>query len=558
MIYNRKSRRMFLQGAGKSLLAIPFLPSLLPRTAWGQTNTAIKRYVTFVTDGEIGHNSAWLPNTSGSVTNLVQPNRILDPGGGHHPIHWQPLSEFISSQSTPLASLYGTSLNSHLGSMNIMRGLDFVFRYGHGSGSSLGALPDAEGARGTLAQIATIDAMLAANRSVNPSGKQIFCGLPGGWEGFSRNLQGGNSTLIDNIRQLYNALFNNGTYPEGGASGGTTTVAHPRRDILTRVMDDYRGLIGGRNISAVDRGALTNALDKFSDVLRGLAGITVPSPAVCSYRSLAVTDDSIGTAGSYAARSKILVDLITAAIMCDANRIFSFGLQMPFAQYSGITGPAGETLNYTGDWHQDVSHLPFTVRNGRPCWQWTASHQSYIVKNIFAPLVRNLAAATDPSNGQSYLYNSLIHLTYESGQVHSWSSHPTILAGNAGGAMSSGNYIDYSDRTKGTIESDMFSASPTAANFTNNYSGVSYNRLLVTIMQAMGMNSSDYEVNSRNSQVYNRTDIGSQNANLSAIGGYGFAFNADRNVSGWVNGFFNEALQRYDLRQFRNRLTLPS
>ena len=36
--YNKKSRRQFLVGSGKTLLALPLLPSLLPRTAWGQSN----------------------------------------------------------------------------------------------------------------------------------------------------------------------------------------------------------------------------------------------------------------------------------------------------------------------------------------------------------------------------------------------------------------------------------------------------------------------------------------------------------------------------------------
>ncbi|MBL8957853.1 MAG: hypothetical protein JNK82_44170, partial [Myxococcaceae bacterium] len=48
-----------------------------------------------------------------------------------------------------------------------------------------------------------------------------------------------------------------------------------------------------------------------------------------------------------------------------------------------------------------------------------------------------LSAATDPANGQSYLHNSLVYFTSESGIAHGWGSHPVMLFGNAGGARAS-------------------------------------------------------------------------------------------------------------------------
>lgn len=544
---------MFLQGMGRTLMSVPFLPSLLPKQAWGQMNSVPKRFVSLHSTFETGHNSLWLPRIGGSVTNLIQPNRTLNVTN-HHPVRWQPLTEFASSSSTPLAPLYGTHLNPYLQSLNIMRGLDVMYRYGHGSGASLGALSDADNARGTIAQIPTIDTILAANQRINPTRRLIYGGANGSWEGISISNSGLRNSRIEYLDVLYRTLFDNGNYPEGGSTTPIPT-GHPKRDVLSRVLEDYNRVRNSRNISALDRNALSDAMDKMSDVHRSLASAST-TPLACSHRNLSRPGGFfIDNILSSETHSRALVDMITAAIICDTGRIFTFGFNMAYDQYSGFTDP---TFNYVGDWHQDISHRPFAMTNGRVNWEWVGHRQSFMVSRVFAPLLQRLSTAIDPSNGQSYLYNSIIHMTFESGQVHSHSSHPTIIAGQAGGALTTGNYIDYSNRAEGPWSgADNFSATPGAADFSNNYRGVNYNRFLVTILQAMGMSPTEYEV-ARLQQVANRTDIGTQNANLGDIGGYGYAFNVDRNANLYdvANAF--SAFRHYDLRQFRNPLPLPT
>lgn len=542
---------MFLQGAGKTLMSIPFLQSLLPKQAWGQTSAIPKRYISLHSSYELGHNSLWLPRIGGSVTNLVQPNRVMNVSG-HHPVHWQPLTEFVSSSSTPLAPLYGTTLNPYLQHVNIFRGLDFNWRYGHGSGTTLGAMSDADGARGGIAQIPTIDSVLAANQRVNPSRRLIYGGAQGGWEGVSIALNGARSTRIEYLDQLYNSLFDNGNLPEGGST--VPVLGHPKRDVLSRVLEDYNRVRNSRNISSMDRNVLSDAMDKMSDVHRGLSGISQTS-AACSHRSISRPSGvNLSHIVSSEQQSRLLVDMITAAIMCDSARIFTFSFLLAYDQYSGFTDPV---FNYVGDWHQDISHRPFAITNGRVNYEWVGYRQGLLVSRIFAPLVQRLSSSIDPSNGQSYLYNSILHLAYESGQVHGHGNHPAILAGNAGGALTSGRYIDYSNRAEGTYEgADNFSSDPNSPTFSNNYVGVNYNRLLVTLLQAMGMTPAEYEVN-RVQQVYNRTDIGAQNSNLTNIGGYGYAFNADRTANLYDVANMFSRLRHYDLRQFRNGLPIP-
>lgn len=565
MKYNKMSRRMFLQGSGTTLMSIPFLPSLLPREAWGQTAAAPKRYISIQAGFEVGHNSAWLPNSAGgSTTNLIQPSQTFNPGGGDHAIRYQSLRSYAPNSTTPLALLYGTTLNNHLNYINIMRSLDIPVRYGHGSGATLGSAQEADnGLGGAVRQVPTLDAILANNRTLNPNGRYIFAGDEGGWEGYSRTLTGAKSTRIDTFRALYNALFDNGNLPESGGTGGTTgTPAHPRRDLLSRVLEDYTRMMNSRNISSADKVALTNAMDKMSDVHRGLSAGTPSTPSTnsCSHQGLSASaTGQIYNAPTYDDKSALLVNMITAAILCDSNRIFTFGFWQPYTYETVRSDWPSDVLRYTGpDWHEEISHRPFNVSNGQPNWYWIAHRQKYLVSRIFAPLVRNLAGATDPSNGQSYLYNSLVHLSYESGQAHGHMSHPTILAGNVGGAFTSGNYIDYADRSKGVAGgADGFSDSTSAANFCNNYYGLHYNRLLVKILQAFGMTPDQYENNALNAEVYNRTDIGANNRNLTAIGGFNYAYRMHRDRDWFFDAFYRWNLPHYNLQHFRNPIPLP-
>ena len=112
MKFNRSTRRMFLQGSGGALVSIPFLSSLLPHEAWAQsTGTPIKRFISVRSSYDMGHNSSWLPNSSGVVSNLVQPNQVVAGVNGHHNVRWQNLRDFAPTNSSVLAPYYGSSVS---------------------------------------------------------------------------------------------------------------------------------------------------------------------------------------------------------------------------------------------------------------------------------------------------------------------------------------------------------------------------------------------------------------------------------------------------------------
>lgn len=567
MKYNRFTRRMFLQGSGNAMLAIPFLSSLLPRELWAAPPGTIKRFVSILGAYDLGHHSAWLPNTSGSITNLVQPNRIYNPGNGQKLVRWQPLREFAPTNSSVLAPIYGSRLNPYLNSMCIMRSLDITDYRGHDASRHLGGLSSAEGRIvQNMRKIPTIDHVINNNRTFNPKGSPVIyaghASVQGRW---SHSYVAPNSAseathLGYSLQELYNRLFSNGTYPEGGQ----TTPGHPRRDILSRVLQDYAQVRNSRNISALDRTALDNTLDKMSDVQRGLAATV--SSGLCSHRNLS-RQGLIYLGATFPDVGRAVADMITASIMCDSARTFTIGSHVANPGGEGYTESGGldgimDGLAFT---HDNPSHNPFVVQNGMPHWQRLVRRQTPLMQNVIAPLIQNLSTAIDPSNGQSYLYNSLVFSTYESSQMHGYMSMPAILFGNAGGDFGAmGNYIDYSDRsTPPKSGCDEFDSNPTSSRFSNNYTGVHYNRLLVNILQAMGIPESEYEGYANNSQLLNRNDLGPMNANLTSVGGYGYpiVYDLAANLTPDEGAFNLTEVKRqivdYDIKQFRNKLPMP-
>lgn len=543
---------MFLQGSGGALLAIPFLESLLPSTAWGQTSNAPKRFLTMFGNLDYGHNANWLPGSSGNnAYNIPQPNRIIAAANGERNVYWQPLSEFVPTSTSILAPLYGSALNPYLNKLNILRSLDFAERRGHDTSKLLGGLGSIDDGNGSLPKIPSIDQVI--NEKIGDTRPVIVCGQTG-YDSVSlaRTPTGaGRATSVGGyIPDIFNAIFRHGTFPEAGASPTTS-----RRDVLSRVIGDFSRIMNSRNISALDKVTLSNAMDKMSDVQRGLSTIYASQ---CSYKGLSVPQKYTWDASTNAQYGKVLADIFAAAFMCDATRVITMGVDM-----------FGDTLEGEILDHQTTSHTPFAAvaaAGGKPEWQIMGERQSYVFKCFLAPLLQALDSAIDPGNGQSILYNSLIYSTVECGQVHGWASQPCLLAGNAGGTISSGNYIDYADRARGgpfegvdTTDSPsfkLFNKIPGDQYFSNNWHGVLYNRLLVTILQGFGLQPSDYENSNVNKQLLNRTDIGSQN-NLSSIGGYGYAFAWDTTINNWGTATFLPELKNYDLAMNRYKLPMP-
>jgi hypothetical protein len=234
--------------------------------------------------------------------------------------------------------------------------------------------------------------------------------------------------------------------------------------------------------------------------------------------------------------------------MCDVSRVFLINTALDEGLYD---------VNPTEDFHQGHSHQPFATINGKLNATYMGEIQNDFVKNMLAPLMNGLAGATDPSNQRTYLYNSLIHYQLECGAAHGFNSHPCFLAGNAGGGMTSGYYLDYSDPSRPhTWVSDAFTTNVSAVEYANEFVGVPYNRAFNTIFQSLGLTPADYEDSSINTYFQGRTDslYGAVNNNISNMGGYGHWGPATSNYG----ADYMRRLPLYNLHFYKNVLPMPA
>lgn len=156
--YDKVSRRQFLRGAGGAVLALPLLPSLLPREVEAQAlaQASSERYFVHMTTWHAVFQDPYF----GTLLKAA-PTATTDHGGiavRSAPLPWRTegdltvLSEILRAPT----SLWTSRLQ---GLTNVINGLDFARGVGHNRGGSLGG-SDTD---------PTIDQVMAAAKSFYPS-----------------------------------------------------------------------------------------------------------------------------------------------------------------------------------------------------------------------------------------------------------------------------------------------------------------------------------------------------------------------------------------------------
>src|SRR6188472_3231414 len=122
-------RRQFLRGLGGTLLALPFLPSLLPRIASAQDPVRPKFFVAFTT----GNGGGWLesifPGDSTLTERQTYAGRTIQRGD------LVPRVSGSRASLSPILSASSTALTPRIASkMNVISGFDVPFEIGHHRG----------------------------------------------------------------------------------------------------------------------------------------------------------------------------------------------------------------------------------------------------------------------------------------------------------------------------------------------------------------------------------------------------------------------------------------
>ncbi len=428
IVYSRKTRRQFLVGSGQTLLALPFLPSLIPSYAAAQAAIIPRRMMNFAFDH---HNESefWL-NRSLATT-----------GVGSIGIKERLLSS-IGSSSSVVSSLLSNPLYNSLLTKNqitIIRGLAHQLSQGNGhvtrafgghSTAECGDTSENPNHQSTFDFPVETSPTVYSGAASNVT-KSIRIDLDGCWTFVQKTgTRSTNPGAYDygNIQAMYNTVFGSLTN-QTVAPTDLTNVQ--KTNILNRVFPAFQSFKNNRKISSEDKLRLDQHLSFLSDLQKSVQAVAQPP-------SIACTKPASNFSGATKLQiNQLYVDLLVAAFKCGLTQFASFNFEAQDPSWMpGYTAVAGE--GFHGLMH-GAAGIP--AQNNA----YKTYHQ--FGYNLVADRFLSAMNVEEGSSGRTYADNMittcLSHLGMQpssQGGNHSDDDIQHVIFGSMGGRLRSGRY----------------------------------------------------------------------------------------------------------------------
>lgn len=414
------NRRQFLAGSGVTL-ALPFLESLLPRSAWAQQTGFQKRFAAmYFPSGMYGGNfyggremGAWVPAATG-------------------PLNPQSLSPVLN----PLASV-----TQHF---SVLSGLDnrpSLVQVAPGEGSHSRACPvfltcAVKRQWQSIDIDDSVDQIIGSNLPGSKFQSLVLAGSPynnSDLSGVHRDYCGYISYFnrkivpkISNPKYAFDTIFSNLTTPRNVAQVDDRT--RRKKSVLDFVLGEISSL--QPKLARSDKTRLNEYLDEVRKIERDVAAITPPPmPGVCTPPAAPTADlnQNVHEGDTYIRMMNLMVDMTAIAFQCGLTNAASIMLDYEGSEtnYERIIDPASyKGIVVRGAAHQGLAHHQF---NPERIEMLVALNRFQV--GFFKRLIEKLAAM--PEGAGSVLDNTF--LLYGSGlsdgDVHSYFNLPVLVAG---------------------------------------------------------------------------------------------------------------------------------
>jgi hypothetical protein len=517
MKYNTLSRRHMLQGAGSTLL-LPLLPSLMPRA-----HAQAMRLPKFFVSTWVGHGGLSLENAYPIDSTVTLNTSQLYAAQGTEPAHSIVSGRLVNLKKTHaqtasaraqvvtdfdngaarFSPLIGSFVpDSLLAKMNVLRGIDFLTWGGHTRGF-LGNFVNRDGGATDTGladvKIPTIDYVISQSANFYSAGERILLKAPSlaitpnELSSYpSGNTVAGNPFKARKLGDIFQMIFT-----------GVNTVPgqiDPKVTVVDRMKADFDRMISpastsGRRISRDDKvrlGEYVQSVQDISNRMRSMmsAGCMVPTLAANKTQLYSREGEfdwewptvPMGAAATLAEQKEALSlanMMLVAAFQCGTTRIAIKHISALSEQWDPLYFPDMITAG-----RSDAHDMVFHGHAKADRQQLILKNQRFQFENAYVDLVKKMEA-TQIVPGVSMLDQSAVYWSSECGfETHNAKSVPTIIAGAAGGYFSTGNYVDYTHRTRQirAMYGNMWTA------------GVPQNRLLANLCQSMGLTTNEYEL----------------------------------------------------------------
>jgi Protein of unknown function (DUF1552) len=470
------NKRRFLIGAGGSMLAIPFLPSLFtPQEAKAQSATQ-KCFAAFMTPhGGVGNKdmfpaeSTLTQSQAYAGINIRRGDLKLSAAGNE-----VQLSNICRASSADLTPALAAKAN-------LINGVDIPFWIDHNTGGAMGNWGDTNiGDRfaptNFIQRTQTIDHYIGWSPSFYTDTSRVKERVvvlndisyayadPKNRTGAINKV----SSTARGSRELFDKLF------------GTTT-APSRPLVVDQVVESYKQLRdGSARLSADDKKRLDEHMQRIYELQRKLQAAAPPAPPTRPAKSSSEVDvlSNFNTnASPQVEYFKLYNEVIVAAFSTGVCRVASLGT----TGWEFGVGRYGTFADFAGDWHNDILHK--YAYSGPDYDQLTAANRNFFSK-VFLDLAKRMDAV-NMGSGTTLLDQSLITWMQECGnRTHLGINLPIVAFGSAGGYLKTGQYLDYRNMNKMLGGSDP------------SYHGLVWQQWLATVLQSMGLPRSEYEVSS--------------------------------------------------------------
>lgn len=459
-LYDPVSRRQFLRGAGGALLALPLLPSLLPRAVQAQAASAAsaERYFVHMTTWHACFQEPYFGRLLTATPTATTTHGGIAVRSAPLPFSTEGDQAVLSDILRARASLWTPRLR---GLTNVINGLDFANGVGHNRGGTLGG-DDAT---------PTIDQVMAGAASFYPSAvaQPAIVRNP-----VSKSRSGGGivetvASAESNVK-LFDRLFKNAS-----SGGGSAPPVADEVVLVDRVKEHADLVLADPSCASDCRARLNDYLDLLAQVeakVQVVAGTT--SDFARPTTDTLALEQSTGFYGAPATQvqcEQLWNDIVVAAFAAGISRIY-------------VCGPAAYTFGPEPEhsWHGSYGH-------GQDDPALRAGFGAAVQRQFEGALL-DIAAKLDQvrtADGATLLDKALVANSFELGSGGNPGHHhnrciPVVSIGNAGGWFRTGLSLDYRDLNSFTWSSDP-----------HWWSGLLYNQWLGMVMRAMGVSASDFD-----------------------------------------------------------------
>lgn len=433
------NRRAFLR-AGAIAIGLPFLEGLPIRSAWAADNPPVFGLFVVAACGVVG--SKFFPNATGPLT-AASLGAMTDKATG--------------------------VLGPHAANLLLLKGINFpmpnVTGCGHAQGlcQSLTAAPSGGSGSGAYSQGVSVDMVIA--KAVNASGADPLTLYAGnrnnGYIAERISFKGPGAGQVrsadDNPYTLYAKLVGLTNMSTGGGTTVDPKAAEllaSRKSVNDLVRAELTSLLNSPALSKDDRDRLQQHFDGIRDVevALGAMGSSCTKDGLASSQVEALKGGlAFKTNGMIEDVAKLHLELVALAFACNYNRVATL-------QHGDGTDATKYNVPSNAGLGWPFHHLSHRVQSDSQTGTNPTAEQAHAEIDVLR--MKTLLHGLDQFKARGLFDKSFIMWTNHvaDGPSHSFHNVPHIIAGNAGGYLKQGQFIDAGNATNNKLFNTLIAA----------------------------------------------------------------------------------------------------